>query len=157
MTVFYETKNFKIKAANRPLIDRKDGGHILIIPKLKKEHRWQLPVKIVQEMAVLSMVVGEAMKKALNKRGIPVERINFQDNGNWSIGTKHKNEVHLHLFGRAKNSKHQKRGESIRFPSKKTKFWKKLEPLNAGDIQLILKEINKLLKSKKYKHCISFK
>lgn len=154
MPVFYETRNFKVKAADEALIDRKDGGHVLIIPKSKKaskEHRWELDTKIAENLITLSMIVGEAMFKAMNNRGIPVERINFQDNGNWSIGTRTKNKVHLHLFGRSKNSKHQKRGESISFPSKKTKFWRKLEPLNEKDIEEILKQMKIISKRKKYK------
>jgi hypothetical protein len=155
MPVFYETKNFKVKAADEALIDRKDGGHVLIIPKsydASKEHRWQLKTKVAENLMTLSMIVGEAMFKAMIKRGIPLERINFQDNGNWSIGTKRKNKVHLHLFGRAKNSKHQKRGESIVFPKKKTKFWKKLNPLNEGDIKEILRQMKIISKKKKYKN-----
>ena len=149
----FETKNFFVYAVDKPLIDRNDGGHIGIVPKKSKPHRWQLPTKIAQEMMVLSMIVGEAMKIGLNKRGIPVERINFQDNGNWSLGTKHRNKVHLHLFGRAKNSKYQKRGESVNFP-KRTKFrflWKKLHPLDSADIQEILNEVNKISKTPKYR------
>jgi hypothetical protein len=154
MPVFYETKNFKVKAADEALIDRKDGGHVLIIPKsskASKEHRWELETQIAENLITLSMIVGEAMFRAMNKRGITIERINFQDNGNWAIGTKTKNKTHLHLFGRAKNSRHQKRGESIRFPSKKTKFWKKLDPLNEGDIKEILKQMKIISKKKKYK------
>lgn len=154
MPVFYETKNFKVKAADEALIDRKDGGHVLIIPKSKtasKQHRWQLNTTVAENLMILSMIVGEAMFKAMNKRGIAMDRINFQDNGNWSLGTTRKNKVHLHLFGRAKKSKHQKRGESITFPDKKTRFWRKLEPLNDQDIKEILKQMKIISKRKKYK------
>lgn len=154
MPVFYETKNFKVKAADEALIDRKDGGHILIIPKSRKaskEHRWELETTVAENLMTLSMIVGEAMFKAMKKKGILLDRINFQDNGNWSIGTKRKNKVHVHLFGRAKKSKHQKRGESITFPLKKTKFWRKLEPLNQEDIKEILKQMKIISKKKKYR------
>ena len=154
MPVFYETRNFKVKAADEAIVDRKDGGHILIIPSNRnsgKEHRWQLDTKIAREFMMLSMIVGEAMFKAMNKRGITLDRINFQDNGNWSIGTRVKNKVHLHLFGRAKKSKHQKRGESLYFPSKKTRFWKNYEPLNDGDIKEILKQMKIIARRKNYR------
>jgi len=151
MVVILETRNFRVYAADKPLVDRKDGGHICIVPKHSKPHRWQLPTNLAQEMMVLSMIVGEAMKTGMNKRDVPVERINFQDNGNWSIGKRHRNKVHLHLFGRARNSKNQKRGESINFPKRKTFFWKRLHALDAGDIQAILDEINKISKSPKYR------
>lgn len=151
MVRILETKNFIVHAADKPLIDREDGGHICIVPKNSKEHRWQLRTKDAQGLMILSMIVGEAMKKGLNKRGISVERINFQDNGNWSVGTKHRNKVHLHLFGRAKKEKHQKRGESINFPKRKFAFWKRLHALDATDIKAILDEITKLSKTSKYR------
>ncbi len=154
MVLIYETKNIKVESTDNPLIDRKDGGHILIIPKKSKEHRWQLKPKLAEEVMVLSMIVGEAMFKAMNNRGIKMDRINFQDNGNWSIGTKRKNKFHIHLFGRARNSKYQKRGESINFPLKKTKFWKELKPLNKKDIQEMQKQIRIISKKKKYKEII---
>ena len=151
MPVFYETKNFTVDAWGEPHVSRTDGGHIIIRPKSQVEHRWQFDPKRATELIHLSMVVGEAMLKALNKRGILVERINFQDNGNWAVGTKKKQHAHLHLYGRSKNSKHQKRGEALYFPDKKTKFWKKLEPLNADDIKEILKQIKLISKKEKYK------
>jgi len=33
----------------------------------------------------LTMMVGEAMATALNRRGIDIGRINYQDNGNWGV------------------------------------------------------------------------
>jgi len=98
------------------------------------------------------MTVGEAMIKALNKRGIPVERLNIQDNGNWAIGTKEEPKFHLHIFGRAKNSVNQKHGESLYFPDKKTKFWHKLEPLNNEDIKEIVRQIKIISKKGKYSY-----
>ena len=135
MTIFYETKNFTVDAWDEPHVSRTDGGHIIIRPKKTVENRWELKPEIAIELMRLSLIVGEAMKKAMNNKGILIERINFQDNGNWPIGTKEKPKAHLHLYGRAKNSKHQKRGEALYFPDKKTKFWEKLEPLNEGDIK----------------------
>ena len=96
------------------------------------------------------MIVGEAMIKAMNKRGIPVERLNIHDDGNWAIGTKEGPKFHLHIYGRAKNSINQKHGESLYFPDKKTKFWIGLEPLNKEDIEEILKQIKIISKRKKY-------
>ena len=42
------------------------------------------------------------MSVGLKNRGIELGRINYQDNGNW------RQELHIHLYGRAKNSKYQK-------------------------------------------------
>jgi len=110
MTIFYETKNFIVEAPEKCHVSRTDGGHLIIRPKKDVKERWELSPKKAIELMRLSMMVGEAMITGLNKRGIPVERLNFQDNGNWRIGTKKHPHAHLHLYGRARNSKHQKRG-----------------------------------------------
>lgn len=151
MVIFYKTKNFVVDAWDNPHIDRGDGGHIIIKPKISVENRWDLNLNKSKEIILLSILVGEAMKIGMNKNGIPVERINFQDNGNWGINTKEGPKFHLHLYGRAKNSINQKRGEALYFPDKKTKFWKKLNPLNGEDIKEILKQIKLISKRKKYK------
>ncbi len=148
--VFYETKNFTVSTWKHPEVSRADGGHLVICPKREIVNRWDFDTKRAKELMRLSMIVGEAMIKAMNNRGIPVERLNIHDDGNWAIGTKEGPKFHLHIYGRAKNSIHQKRGESLYFPDKKTKFWMKLEPLNAKDIEKIVKQINKISKKKKY-------
>ncbi len=102
MVIFYETKNFIVEAHDNPHITRTDGGHIKITPKKPVENRWQLKPREATELMKLSMLIGEAMKKALNKRGIPVERINFQENGNWPFKQNKTLPLHLHLYGRAK-------------------------------------------------------
>ncbi len=35
MTIIYETQNFTIETPTKPHIDRNDGGHIIILPKVK--------------------------------------------------------------------------------------------------------------------------
>ena len=107
MVIFYETKNFIVETRDHPHVSRIDGGHIVIRPRKDVLNRWDLDLKRANELMLLTMVVGEAMMKGLNKRGMPVERINFQDNGNWSIGTKEGQKLHIHLYGRAKNSVNQ--------------------------------------------------
>lgn len=154
MTLIFETKNFTVDSRDHPHICRTDGGHIVIAPKKAVVNRWDFDTKRAAELMLLSMIVGEAMTKALNKRGIPVERINFQDNGNWALGTEEGPKFHLHLYGRAKNSVHQKHGQSTRFPDKETKFYMKLEPLNESDIKEILNEVRIIMKKPKYKNKI---
>ena len=150
MPIFYETKKFSVESRDKPHVSRADGGHLVIRPKDSVVHRWQLDPKRAIELVRLSMIVGNAMLTALNKRGIPVERLNFQDNGNWTIGTEKGPKLHLHIYGRAKNSVNQKHGEALYFPEKKTKFFEKLEPLNQEDIKEILKQIKAISKQKKY-------
>jgi diadenosine tetraphosphate (Ap4A) HIT family hydrolase len=150
MTRIYSTENFNVESVEHPHVSRTDGGHLRIRPKKSVRNRWDLNPALAIEFFRLTMVVGEAMLKGLNNRGIPVERINFQDNGNWAIGTKQKPTFHLHLYGRAKNAKNQKRGQALRFPDKETKFYLNLKPLNSKDNFEIIKFIKKIFKQDKY-------
>ncbi|MBI4147977.1 hypothetical protein HY490_01675 [Candidatus Woesearchaeota archaeon] len=150
MPVFFESKRFSVASSDKPHVSRTDGGHIVIVPKRRLVNRWEMTQEEAVEFIRLSMIVGEAMVKGLNKRGIPVERINFQDNGNWGLDSKEGPHFHLHLYGRAKNSLEQKRGEALRFPDKATKFWEKLDPLNQGDVNEILKQMSLIEKRKKF-------
>ncbi len=146
MAVFYETENFSVDAFERPHVCRTDGGHAIIFPKIPVESRWDLEPKRAIELMKLSMVLGEAMMTALNRQGIPVERMNIQDNGNWAIGTERGPRFHLHFYGRARDSVHQKRGEALSFPDQATKFWEGLEPLNEDDVAAISNEIKAINK-----------
>jgi len=150
MAVFCETKNFTVEAKDQPHVCRTDGGHIVIRPKKSVCHRWEFDTKKASEVMLLSMIVGQAMLNGLNKRGIPVERINFQDNGNWAIGEGKRPKFHLHLYGRSRDSAHQKRGEALAFPERKTKFYEKLESLQGGDIEEIMRQIKRISRKKKY-------
>jgi diadenosine tetraphosphate (Ap4A) HIT family hydrolase len=150
MVNFFETKNFIVCAHDKPHVTRTDGGHIKITPKKNVENRWDFNAKLAIELMRLSMIVGKAMKIGLNKRGINVERINFQDNGNWAYFLKQKSFFHLHLYGRTKNSKYQRKGQALSFPDCNSKFYDKTKPLNNCDIKEIKKQIMILSKQKKY-------
>ncbi len=150
MPVFYETHDFRVKASDHPHVSRTDGGHIIIHPKQGVVHRWQFDIPRATALMRLSMLVGEAMLVGLNERGIPVERLNYQDNGNWGIGTQSGPLFHLHIFGRAKNSINQVHGEALRIPARETEFWKHNEALNEEDIQAIVNHIHRLEKADRY-------
>ena len=152
MTTIYESENFTIKAAEKPHIDRDDGGHIVIIPKIRLSNRQQLPPKQAIELMRLTIVTGQAMIKIMNEHKIDIGRINYQDNGNWTVFKPEGSYLHIHLYGRAKSAKIQKYGQAYKFPHKEEnpKFYKDLKPLNENDIKDIKTEIEKLLKEKKF-------
>jgi diadenosine tetraphosphate (Ap4A) HIT family hydrolase len=150
MAEVYQSKNFIVDAMDAPMITRLDGGHLIINPKVRISDRTKLAPSLAIEFIRLSMIVGEAMQTALNNRGIDVGRINYQDNGNWAVFTPQGPHFHLHLYGRAKSAKIQKYGEACHLPLPHTGFYEGLEPLNAGDIQAIREEIEKLEASEKY-------
>lgn len=148
--LIFKTKNFIVVAVAKPHVTRTDGGHIKIVPKIRYCDRADLPSKLAIEMAWLTMLVGEAMASGLNKRGIDIGRINYQDNGNWSVFSPEGPYLHVHLYGRAKSAKVQKYGDALNFPHRETGFYDKVEPLNEGDVGKITQEIQRLLKEKKY-------
>ena len=146
----FQTKNFIVEAVEKPHVSRTDGGHIKISPKVRLVDRTQLTPELAIELMRLTMIVGEAMVTALNRRGIDVGRINYQDNGNWSVFKPEGPYLHIHLYGRAKSAKVHKWGDACYFPQRETGFYDSFEPLNDGDIGEIKKEIKEIFKQDKY-------
>ncbi len=98
------------------------------------------------------MVVGEALQTAMNKRGVPVIRINYHDMGNWAYKDNKVPFLHIHIFGRASNAIKQPWPESMYLPDRKTGFYDRFEPLNNEDVEEIKKEITAILKREKYQN-----
>lgn len=96
------------------------------------------------------MLISEAMINGMKNRSINIERINYQENGNWAY-RKGKNPIfHIHLYGRTMNSKTQIWGEALVFPNKETVFYDEFEPFNDDDIKEIKKQIAILENTEKY-------
>jgi diadenosine tetraphosphate (Ap4A) HIT family hydrolase len=150
MALIYETEDFIVEAPEKPHITRADGGHIKIKPKERLVDRQSLSPKQAIELMRLTMVVGEAMTVVLNARGIDIGRINYQDNGNWSVFKPKGPYLHVHLYGRAKSAKIQKYGDACHFPQRDTGFYEDYEPLNEGDISAIQDHIREILNQDKY-------
>lgn len=150
MAQIYETNNFIVEVVDLPHVDRLDGGHLKISPKVRLADRIDLSPKLAIELMRLTMLVGEAMTIGLNNRGIDVGRINYQDNGNWSVFKPEGPYLHIHLYGRAKSAKIHKYGDACHFPQRETGFYDSFEPLNAEDIVEIQKQIEILLTKEKY-------
>jgi diadenosine tetraphosphate (Ap4A) HIT family hydrolase len=154
-TILYESQYYSVIVPNKPLIDRLDGGHVMIYPKTPVKDRTLLSPAQAIELMKLSMIVGEAMETGLNKRGIDVVRINYQDMGNWGFGTDTGPILHLHIFGRAASSQHQKHGEALYLPRTIKGFYDHARPLDKEDVEAIREEMNRLLQTDKYKHFCS--
>lgn len=153
MVLIYETENFIVEAVDKPHVTRTDGGHIKITPKKRLVHRQELNSKQAIELMRLTMVVGDAMIIVMNKRGVDIGRINYQDNGNWTVFKPKGSYLHIHLYGRAKSAKIQPYGQAGHFPHRdeQPEFYEKNEPLNEEDVIAIKKKIIELLKEDKYK------
>jgi diadenosine tetraphosphate (Ap4A) HIT family hydrolase len=152
MSQIYETANFIVESHEQPFVSRTDGGHIRIrIKDIKVTDRTKLEPKVAIELMRLTMIVGEAFEIAMNKRGIPVVKINYQDMGNWAAKTGDKPFLHYHLFGRASNAIKQPWPESVYLPDRGTGFYDGFEPLNQEDINEIKKEIEIIGAKDKYR------
>lgn len=152
MAVIYESENFIMQSAEAPLVDRNDGGHITIDPKFSVSTRQQLFSKQAIELMRLTLIAGEAMTTVLIKHGVDIGRINYQDNGNWSVFKPEGPQLHYHLYGRAKSAVHQLYGQALYFPHKDEypELYKNLQPLTREDILEIRSEILRLLKEERY-------
>jgi diadenosine tetraphosphate (Ap4A) HIT family hydrolase len=148
MPVVFESKHFVVLAPEQPHVSRGDGGHLIVNPRVAVEDRTQLSREQAVELVKLTMVAGEAMKTILTRNGIDIGRINYQDNGNW------RHELHVHLYGRARNAVIQKWGQPLSFPptaQAQKELAGKLEPLDAVDISGLKAEMTRLLSSDKYR------
>lgn len=146
----YETDNFLIQAAARPFIDRTEGGHLYIFPKVPVRDRTQLSPKLAIEYQKVSMVVGEALKSGMARRGIDIGIVNYQDMGNWGVFKPEGPTLHLQIYGRATTATIQKYGDAVQLPHRETGFYDTFKPLDADDIKEIKNDIVQLLASDKY-------
>lgn len=147
----YETEDFYIQGALRPFIDRSEGGHIYIFPKVPVRDRTQLPPSLAMEYMKLSMVVGEALVTAMGRRGVDIGIVNYQDMGNWGVFKPEGPSLHMQIYGRATTATIQKYGDAVQLPHRETGFYDSFKRLNEEDIREIRAEIQRLLQTDKYK------
>ena len=139
MTTIFGSTNFIVMPHPRNEVDRLDGGHIVINPKITIEDRQQLTPDQAKELMRLTILVGEAMKRYYKSIGIELHRVNYQYNGNW------RPEQHYHLYGRAKTAKYQKAGDPI-ISGHKDEY----QNLTTDDVASLQKEISILLTEPNY-------
>lgn len=151
IVMIHQTPHFTVEIPASPHVDRLDGGHLIIYPRVPVLDRTHLAPPLAQELMMLTMVVGEAMAAALNRRGIDVVRINYQDNGNWGFRAPAGPHLHIHLYGRAASSVRQRHGEALFLPLPETGAYEGIQPLNAEDGAEIRRVIENLRASAKYR------
>lgn len=151
MAFIYETLNFIVESKEDPFVSREEGGHVRIRIKDKSiTDRTKIKPKIAIEFIRISMIVGEALQIAMNKRGIKVIKVNYQDMGNWPWKEHKKPFLHYHIFGRVLGAKKQPFPESIYLPDRSTGFYDGFIPLNKDDNKEILKQIKLISYKPKY-------
>lgn len=152
MALIYETDHFILETREKPFIDRKEGGHIRIMSKIKVSDRTKLTPKQAIEYMKLSMVAGEALTNVMKRQGIEIGNVNYQEMGNWSVFKPEGITMHMHIFGRAKTATIQKYGEAVLLPRRESGFYDGFKPLNEQDIVEMRKEIERLLSTEKFKN-----
>lgn len=132
--IFFETESFFVAIPNPPHIDRKDGGHIVIVSKKFYNAFYEMPDEFSNELIVIAKCCGKALQQTLCSKNIEIGIVNYQINGNWSVHTCDKEPVHMHVYGRAKKSINQIYGEALYFPNPKEGFYDKFTPLTDDEI-----------------------
>lgn len=150
MALIYETRHYTVESADAPLVTRLDGGHIIINPRTRVEDRTKLTPPQAIELMRLTMLTGSAMTEGLRRRGIPIGRINYQDNGNWGIFTPEGPCLHIHLYGRATGARFHKYGEACNFPPRLSGFYDDFESLDEDDRNEIRTQIVTLTSRPEY-------
>lgn len=150
--ILYQTKTFSVVTPEaRPHIPRSEGGHLMICATEKyfPDRTAFSPAEAI-EMMRLSMLTAEAFPAAMAERGVPFDRINFQENGNWAFLKGKPPVFHLHLYARKIGSTSQTWGEALYFPDPNDPRYGSFEPLNEGDCAAITAKLEELAKLPRY-------
>jgi diadenosine tetraphosphate (Ap4A) HIT family hydrolase len=143
----YEDKYFKVINPEFPLNCRDDGGHLIMIKKEKVADRSDMTYQEAIDFMRISMAVGKSMYEVLG-----IERMNYEDLGNWGIDDPGGAKMHLHFMGRAKEQTHQIRGQHMfLFPKNHKIYQGHLKPLSDDQVDSLRKKIDEIFKEPKYK------
>lgn len=143
-----------------PLIDRHDGGNLIINPPRTVWERSELSAEELTNWSFLVAATGRAMLDVLPQ--LKGGCINYWEAGNWAlnelaepIGPKRAKEhrkVHMHLLGRSRFTTNEavRWGEAPKFPDYvDSKSWTgKNEPLNTEECHAVVEVTKQLLKQK---------
>jgi len=142
----YEDKYFQVFSPGFPLNCRDDGGHLILIKKEKVTDRSDMTHQEAIDFMRISMAVGKAMYEVLG-----IERMNYEDLGNWGIDDPGGAKMHLHFFGRAREQTHQIRGHHMFLYPKGHKIYDgHLKPFKDEDLQQLRSRIEEILNESKY-------
>ncbi|MBZ5633122.1 MAG: hypothetical protein LAO55_08330 [Acidobacteriia bacterium] len=142
----YEDRYFQVVAPELPLNCREDGGHLVVVKKKPVTDRSDLTHQEAIAFMRISMAAGKAMYDVLG-----IERMNYEDLGNWGLDDPGGAKMHLHLFGRSREQIHQIRGQHIALYPKDHPIYKgHLKPLTENDLARLRARIGEILTEPKY-------
>ena len=141
----YEDKYFKVISPDFPFNCRDDGGHLILIKKEKVTDRSDMTYQEAIDFMRISMAVGKSMYEVLG-----IERMNYEDLGNWGIDDPGGAKMHLHFLGRARKQIHQIRGQHMFLYPKDHPIYKgHLRPFSNNQLERLRKRISEILKEPK--------
>jgi diadenosine tetraphosphate (Ap4A) HIT family hydrolase len=145
--IVYENKYFQVVSPARPLNCRDDGGHLILLKKEKVTDRSDLTYQEAIDFMRISMAIGRAMYDVLG-----IERMNYEDLGNWGIDEPGGAKMHLHFFGRAREQIHQIRGHHLFLYPKGHKIYEgHLKPFTEEDVARLKARVAAILSEPKYR------
>ena len=115
-------------------IDPQDGGHLVVVPNRHVSNRLQLTKDESVEMWEFSVIAAKSLSRLLS-----IDWYNFQENGNWTVDNPNLCHLHMHIYGRDRQSKNNPFGETlILMPPEKRKH----TPYSANQIEILRKFCN---------------
>jgi diadenosine tetraphosphate (Ap4A) HIT family hydrolase len=143
----YDDRYFSVIAPEFPLNCRDDGGHLILIKKEPVTDRAELSAAEAIDFMRITMIVGRAMYEVLD-----IERMNYEDLGNWGLDEAGGAKMHLHFFGRSRVQIHQTRGQHIAlFPKDHPIYQGHLKPFAQGELDVLRTRIAAIAEEDKYR------
>jgi diadenosine tetraphosphate (Ap4A) HIT family hydrolase len=142
----YEDRYFQIVSPEFPLNCRDDGGHLILLKREKVTDRSDMTCQEAIAFMRASMIMGRAMYDVLG-----IERMNYEDLGNWGVDDPGGAKMHLHFFGRSREQIHQIRGHHMFLYPKGHKIYEgHLKPFTEQDVANLWARISELVTEPKY-------
>ena len=143
----YEDRYYLVVSPDSPFNSREDGGHLVMYKREPVTDRSDLDWREAIDFMRISMAVGKAMYEELG-----VERMNYEDLGNWGVDDPGGPKMHLHFFGRARHEIHQIRGQHIFLHPKGHPIYEgHLEPLRSEELGRLRDRVAAILEGEQYR------
>ncbi|HEX8155641.1 MAG TPA: hypothetical protein VF698_21085 [Thermoanaerobaculia bacterium] len=144
-----------------PLVDRLDGGNLIVNPPRAVWERSELTVDELIQWSFLVAATGRAMLDVLPQ--LEGGCVNYWEAGNWALnvdaeprgvkkrGSEHR-QVHLHLLGRSRDAKHPdlQWGEAPKFPdyARRQEWAAGFAPLGEDECARVVARLQLLLRER---------
>lgn len=143
----YEDGYFRVINPQKPLNCAHDGGYLILIKKEEVTDRSDLSLEEAIAFMRISMAVGKAMYEVLG-----IERMNYEDLGNWGVDAPGGAKMHLHFFGRAREQIHQIRGHHMfLYPQGHPIYNGHLQPFTQEVLSRLSSRLAAILQEDKYR------